>query len=423
MTSSVKKDTGSFFAHGNSKQFDYVLKLYPDVLKLKALTRCKKPEELIRLDDWYQNELPERIKQRGKNAHLVHEELVQAMKWKQSRGKFYPQLSYLIKVNTPRAVMQETKKAFRKLPNLEQALTALSNLKGVGITMASALLAAAAPDSAPFMADECLMAIPEIDSIDYTTKEYLKFVQHIQAAVARLNSEKDNNNSQWTAHQVELALWTHFVAVQLKPELLDRIPVSNSINSGSTELETTATGNDEDDAINIATGDDAEITADENSTDMVSSSKDEDETTTDGELKSEQNCISAASTDDSTVLTTLGGSSQDSVTQLNGSNTVTSTTTQQSDENSRFAHFEHSNEELVQVVSANGNNKNGVNNVIDDSSRSDDSSSEKPVTPNEDSDSQASSNKRSLDCECSESQIAATEASEPGTKKCKITEE
>lgn len=61
--------------------------------------------------------------------------------------------------------MQETKKAFRKLPNLEQALTALSNLKGVGITMASALLAAAAPDIAPFMADECLMAIPDIDCI------------------------------------------------------------------------------------------------------------------------------------------------------------------------------------------------------------------------------------------------------------------
>lgn len=68
---------------------------------------------------------------------MVHEELVQTMRWKQIRGKFYPQLLYLIKVNTPRAVMQETKKAFRKLPNLEQAITALSNLKGVGITMAS----------------------------------------------------------------------------------------------------------------------------------------------------------------------------------------------------------------------------------------------------------------------------------------------
>lgn len=89
-----------------------------------------------------------------------------------------------------------------------------------------------------------------------------------------------------------MAIWTHFVAIQLKPEWLDRIPLSNTINSGSTELETTATGNDDDETIKMATSDEAEITADENSTDMVSSSKDEDETTTDGDLKSEQNCIS-----------------------------------------------------------------------------------------------------------------------------------
>lgn len=89
-----------------------------------------------------------------------------------------------------------------------------------------------------------------------------------------------------------MAVWTHFVAVQLKPEILERIPTSNTINSGSTELETTATGNDEDEAIKLTTNDDAEITADENSTDMVSSSKDEDETTTDGDLKLDQNCIS-----------------------------------------------------------------------------------------------------------------------------------
>lgn len=107
------------------------------------------------------------------------------------RGKFYPQLSYLVKVNTPRAVMAETKKAFKKLPNLEQAITALSNLKGVGTTMASALLAAASPENAPFMADECLMAIPEIEGIDYTTKEYLNFVQHIQNTVERLNKQSE----------------------------------------------------------------------------------------------------------------------------------------------------------------------------------------------------------------------------------------
>lgn len=99
--------------------------------------------------------------------------------------------------------------------------------------------------------------------------------------------------------RVELALWTHFVAVQLKPDLLDRIPTSNTINSGSIELETTATGNNDDETIKMATSDDAEITADEeNSTDMVSSSKDEDDTTTDGELKMEQNSISGKSSRD-----------------------------------------------------------------------------------------------------------------------------
>jgi hypothetical protein len=53
----------------------------------------------------------------------------------------------------------------------------------------SALCAAAAPEEAPFMADECLMAIPDFEGIDYTTKEYLNFVQHIRSVVERLNKE------------------------------------------------------------------------------------------------------------------------------------------------------------------------------------------------------------------------------------------
>lgn len=267
------KDTASFFANGSSNQFDFVLGLYTQVLKLKAENKCKKPEELIRLDDWYQNTLPALIKKRGKDAHMLHEELVQCMKWKQTRGKFYPQLSYLIKVNTPRAVVTETKKAFKKLPNLEQAITALSNLKGVGTTMASALLAAAAPETAPFMADECLMAIPEIEGIDYTTREYMNFVQHIQATTDRLNEEvhgpagrskkaragdddddssSSNSNGdmpriarKWSPHNVELALWTHYVARELQPDLLDSMPaaVEGSKNSYSRNPTTNGSGN------------------------------------------------------------------------------------------------------------------------------------------------------------------------------------
>ncbi|CRL08135.1 CLUMA_CG020851, isoform A [Clunio marinus] len=219
--STVKDATSEFFLRGNTRQFDFVLKLYPQVLALKAEEK-KKPEELIKLDEWYQTELPKKIKQRGRDAHLIHEELVQCMKWKQSRGKYYPQLSYLIKVNTPRAVVMETKKAFRKLPNIEQAITALSNLKGVGTTMASALLAAALPENAPFMADEVLKAIPDIEGIDYTTREYLKFVTHIESTRDRLNQETESD--QWSAHSVELAVWTHSVACDIKPELLKDMP-------------------------------------------------------------------------------------------------------------------------------------------------------------------------------------------------------
>ncbi|KAG7302830.1 hypothetical protein JYU34_012810 [Plutella xylostella] len=220
------KDTSTFFLEGDSKQFDSVLKLYPQAIKIKAEQKTKKPEELIKLDNWYQNELPKKIKSRGKDAHMVHEELVQLMKWKQARGKFYPQLSYLIKVNTPRAVMAETKKAFKKLPNIESAMTALSNLKGVGTATASALLAAASPEIAPFMADECVQAIPEMEGSDYTAKEYLNFVNHIKSVCDRLNKEQNGcGDNKWSPHNVELALWTHNILSDLQPELLGQSPL------------------------------------------------------------------------------------------------------------------------------------------------------------------------------------------------------
>ncbi|KAL0892927.1 hypothetical protein ABMA27_014602 [Loxostege sticticalis] len=167
---------------------------------------------------------------------MIHEELVQLMKWKQARGKFYPQLSYLIKVNTPRAVMQETKKAFRKLPNIESAMTALSNLKGVGTATASALLAAASPEIAPFMADECLQAIPEMEGSDYTAKEYLNFVNHIKTVCDRLNKEQNGCGKKWSPHMVELALWTHNIVSDLQPQLLGKEPSTTAPTNGGSPL-------------------------------------------------------------------------------------------------------------------------------------------------------------------------------------------
>ncbi|XP_004927592.1 uncharacterized protein LOC101735385 isoform X2 [Bombyx mori] len=230
------KDTSTFFLEANAKEFDSVLKLYPQAIKLKAERKTKRPDELIKLDNWYQNELPKKIKSRGKDAHMIHEELVQLMKWKQARGKFYPQLSYLIKVNTPRAVMQETKKAFRKLPNIESAMTALSNLKGVGTATASALLAAASPEIAPFMADECVQAIPEMEGSDYTAREYLNFVSHIRNVCDRLNEEQNGCGKKWFPHMVELALWTHNIVSDLQPQLLGKEPNNRPAANGGSPL-------------------------------------------------------------------------------------------------------------------------------------------------------------------------------------------
>lgn len=46
------KDTATFFAEGTATQFEHVLKLYPQALRLKADRKTKKPEELIKLDNW-----------------------------------------------------------------------------------------------------------------------------------------------------------------------------------------------------------------------------------------------------------------------------------------------------------------------------------------------------------------------------------
>jgi len=238
-----------FFENGTNKQFEFILSKYDEALQAKADSKNSKSEILIKLDRWYQNELPKKIKSRGKEAHLTHEEIVQTIKWKLSRGQFRPRLKDLIQMNTPRVVMQESKKAFRaifKKKDLEAAVSALSNLKGVGPAMASAVLAAGAPDVAPFMADELLLSMPDSEGIDYTMKEYMKLVEKTNECVARLNAQGGN----WNPHKVELAVWAYYIARDLKPELLDDMPaerekVISSVPESENEGEKHVDGNKE----------------------------------------------------------------------------------------------------------------------------------------------------------------------------------
>ena len=153
-----------FFLTGTNKQFKWMLGKYEAALQVKAEVKDSKPENLLKIDKWFHTDLPKKIRSRGAEAHLTHEEIVSCMKWKMAMSNYQKRLKDLILMNTPRMVMSETKKAFRNLEkrnDLGAAVAALCNLKGVGPAFASCVLAAYRPDKAPFMSEEALLSLPD----------------------------------------------------------------------------------------------------------------------------------------------------------------------------------------------------------------------------------------------------------------------
>lgn len=122
-----------------------------------------------------------------KEPHVTHEELVQITKWKLIRGKNRPRLLDLVRINTELAVSQATKKAFKKVAkDLNSAINALTNLKGIGPQTASAVLCAGYPEHCPFMADEAMLATPGVEASDYTLAEFVNFATQIKSCTEKL---------------------------------------------------------------------------------------------------------------------------------------------------------------------------------------------------------------------------------------------
>ncbi|XP_015924308.1 uncharacterized protein [Parasteatoda tepidariorum] len=220
--------TLEFFTKASPAQWTYIFTKYKDVLKAKAAKRTKKggPEELIRMDAWYQEQLPKLIHSR-KELYITHEELVQLTKWKLMREKFRPNLIDLVRINTEKAVVTHSKKAFKRLPNLSGAIAMLTCLKGVGPASASAILAAGYPDQAPFMADESMLSTPGVETMDYTVAEYMNYAMQLKKKSDYLNSK--DPSQEWNPHKIELTLWAHFVAGELLPSVLNDLPPAEDL--------------------------------------------------------------------------------------------------------------------------------------------------------------------------------------------------
>ena len=236
--------TSCLYVNEDALAWRTTLDAYNDVLKLKAnkeKSKAKKERDLIALDKWYHDELPKNLSSREK-TYLNLEELCQLMKWKLTRGKFRPRLTDLVKANDETTVEDTSRKAFECLPDVSSAIRELSKLKAVGPATASAILSAGAPDIVPFMADEAMMAIPDLGEIDYRLPFYMKYVEKINQVLQQL--QRKDPEGEWTAHKVELALWTEVIARKYNFDLSPHVKsCENGVHSAKRKAEEEPKGN------------------------------------------------------------------------------------------------------------------------------------------------------------------------------------
>ncbi|XP_010248322.1 PREDICTED: uncharacterized protein LOC104591229 [Nelumbo nucifera] len=175
-------------------------------IHLESLNKPQLPE----LDDFYRNQLPLLLHQRNPNPYITKPELSRLMQWKLTRGKWRPRLLDFISSLDETLVESASQMAFQSLPDVPKAVSELTVLKGVGPATASAVLAAYAPDIAPFMSDEAMVAALG-SSKDYSLKQYILFTEKLQIKAKELSRDGDS----FTPSDVERALWSSSVSNKL----------------------------------------------------------------------------------------------------------------------------------------------------------------------------------------------------------------
>ncbi|CAL9074709.1 unnamed protein product [Musa textilis] len=173
------------------------------------LALLRKPD-LLPLDAFYRAELPVLLLRRDPRPFLTKPELRRLMQWKLSRGKWRPRLLDYVSSLDEASVESASRRAFAALPDLSKAVSELTVLKGVGPATASAVLAAYAPDVAPFMSDEAMIAAMG-NAKEYTLKQYLAFAEKLQTKAKDLSAE----GNIFTPSDVERALWSSAVGSKL----------------------------------------------------------------------------------------------------------------------------------------------------------------------------------------------------------------
>ncbi|KAG2546189.1 uncharacterized protein LOC120649899 [Panicum virgatum] len=202
------------FASGDAAAWRAALAAYD-----RRLEALDKPD-LVAVDSFYRHDLPALLRGRDPDPFIAKPELARLLQWKLSRGKWRPRLMDFVKGLDDAVVESASRKAFAALPDLSRAITELTVLKGVGPATASAVLAAYAPDVAPFMSDEAMVAALA-NAKEYTLKQYLAFADKLQAKAKELTVGEES----FTPSDVERALWSSAIG--------SKSPTSGNVKSES----------------------------------------------------------------------------------------------------------------------------------------------------------------------------------------------
>lgn len=164
-----------------------------------AVVEAQGVESLPNLDRWYRDELPVAIRGRAV-PFILHEELVGVTRWKMARGVWRARNLALVRGNDPEQVERVSREALGAIPDPRRPIRTLATLAGVGPATASAIAAAAAPDTYPFFDDRVARQVPDLGAVAFTPAYYDRYAEALRGRAARLGPD-------WTPAAVADALW------------------------------------------------------------------------------------------------------------------------------------------------------------------------------------------------------------------------
>lgn len=173
---------------------------------IESASRKKGKGNLVNLERWYRSDLKSAILTRNPKF-ITGEELVQLVDWKLTRGKWRPRLLDFARGQDCDVVQEISRAAFKLADDgsIEGAIKKLSEMKGIGVATATAVLAAG-NSSVPFMSDELMQTL--LGKKDYTLPTYRTLLVKCAETVKELEaSSAPKPDGGWTAEAVEQAAW------------------------------------------------------------------------------------------------------------------------------------------------------------------------------------------------------------------------